>query len=48
MEYFIILAFLILVGMQSLICVIIGLKIGLALNKGESISLPSPIKAYKE
>lgn len=48
MEYFIILAFLILVGMQNLICTIIGLKIGLALNKGESISSPSPVKAYKE
>lgn len=48
MEYIIILAFLVLVGMQNLICVIIGLKIGLALNKGESISLPNPVKAYKE
>lgn len=48
MKYFIILAFLILVGMQNLVCVIIGLKIGLALNKCESISLPSPVKAYKE
>ena len=46
MEYFIILAFLLLVGMQNMICVIIGLKIGLALNKGESFSLPNPIKEY--
>ena len=48
MEYFIILAFLVLVGMQNLICVIIGLKVGLALNKGESFSLPNPIKVYAE
>ena len=45
---FIVLAFLVLVGMQNLICVIIGLKIGLALNKGESFSLPNPIKEYAE
>jgi hypothetical protein len=48
MEMFIILAFLLLVGMQNLVCVIIGLKIGLALNKGESFSLPNPIKEYAE
>ena len=48
MDVFIILAFLVLVGMQNLICVIIGLKIGLALNKGESFSLPNPIKEYAE
>ena len=45
---FIILAFLVLVGVQNLICVIIGLKVGLALNKGESFSLPNPIKEYAE
>ena len=45
---FIVLAFLVLVGMQNLICVIIGLKIGLALNKGESFSLPNPIEKYAE
>ncbi len=48
MEYFIILSFLVLVGMQNLICVIIGLKVGLALNKGESFSLPNPIKEYAD
>lgn len=48
MEYFIILGFLVLVGMQNLICVIIGLKVGLALNKGESFSLPNPIDKYEE
>lgn len=46
MEVFIILVFLVLVGMQNLICVIIGMKIGLALNKGGSISLPNPIDEY--
>lgn len=45
---FIILAFFLLVGMQNLICVIIGLRIGHALNKGESFSLPNPIKEYAE
>ena len=48
MDIFIILGFLVLVGIQNLICMIIGLKVGLALSKGESISLPNPIKAYKE
>lgn len=48
MDVFIILGFLVLVGIQNLICMIIGLKVGLALSKGESISLPNPIKAYKE
>lgn len=45
MEVFIILAFLLLVGMQNLICVIIGLKVGLALSKGESLN---PIEIIKE
>jgi len=48
MEVFIILGFLVLVGIQNLICVIIGMKIGLALSKGESFSLPNPIKVYAE
>ena len=48
MDLFVILAFLVLVGIQNLICVVIGLKIGLALNKGESISLPNPIKEYAD
>ena len=45
---FIILVFLVLVGIQNLVCVIIGLKIGLALNKGEPFSLPNPIEKYEE
>lgn len=48
MEVFIILGLLVLVGIQNLVCVIIGLKIGLALNKGESFSLPNPIEKYEE
>ena len=48
MDLFIILGFLVLVGIQNLICVIIGLKVGLALSKGESVSLPNPIKEYTE
>ena len=48
MDVFTILGFLVLVGIQNLICVIIGLKIGLALNKGESFTLPNPIKEYAE
>ena len=48
METFVILAFLLLVGVQNLICVIIGLKIGLTLSKGESFTLPNPIKEYAD
>lgn len=48
MEYFIILAFLVLVGIQNLICMIIGLKVGLALSNGESFSLPNPIQEYAD
>lgn len=48
MEYFIILAFLVLVGMQNMICVVIGMKIGLVLSKDEPLSLPNPVKAIKE
>ena len=48
METLIILGFLVLVGIQNLICVIIGLKVGLALSKGESFSLPNPIKEYAD
>lgn len=48
MDLFIILCFLVLVGIQNLVCIIIGLKAGLALNKGESFSLPNPIKEYAD
>lgn len=48
MEFINILALLVLVGIQNLICVYIGLKIGLALNRGESFSLPNPIKEYAD
>ncbi len=48
MEVYTILALLVLVGIQNLICVIIGLKVGLALNKGESFSFPNPIKEYAD
>lgn len=48
MDVFIILGFLVLVGIQNLICMIIGMKVGLALNKGESFSFPNPIKEYAD
>lgn len=48
MEYVIILAFLVLVGMQNMICMVIGIKVGMALSKGEKLELPNPVKAYKE
>lgn len=48
MEVYIILALLVLVGIQNLVCMIIGLKVGLALNKGESFSLPNPIQKHTE
>ena len=48
MDVLLILGLLVLVGIQNLICMIVGLKVGLALNKGESFSLPNPIKEYAE
>jgi hypothetical protein len=48
MEYIMILAFLVLVGMQNMICVIVGIKVGMALSKGEKLELPNPVKVYKE
>lgn len=52
MEFCIVVVMLVLVGIQNMICVAIGLKIGQALNKGESVSIPeaipNPIKAVKE
>ena len=48
MEVYIILALLVLVGIQNLVCMIVGLKVGLALNKGESFSLPNPIEKHTE
>jgi hypothetical protein len=51
MEFVYVVAMLVLVGIQNLICITIGLKIGLALSKGESVSIPkapNPIKAVKE
>lgn len=39
---------LLLVMMQNTICIVIGIKIGLALSKGERVELPNPVKAYKE
>ena len=50
MEFVYVMAMLVLVGIQNLICITIGLKIGLALSKGESVPdpIPNPIKAVKE
>ena len=52
MEFCIVVAMLVLVGIQNLICIAIGLKIGLAVRKGVSASIPevipNPIKAVKE
>ena len=52
MEFVYVVAMLVLVGIQNLFCITIGLKIGLALSKGESVSIPdtipNPIKAVKE
>lgn len=45
MDLFIILGFLVLIGIQNLICITIGLKIGL-LYKGEPI--PNPVEVIKE
>ena len=48
MEFWLVVIMLLLVMMQNTICIVIGIKIGLALSKGERVELPSPIKAYKE
>jgi hypothetical protein len=48
MDVFIILVFMVWVMILNLMCMIIGIKIGLALSKGERVELPNPVKAYKE
>ena len=48
MDILIILGFLVLVMIMNINCMIIGLKVGLALSKGESFSLPNPMKQHAE
>ena len=48
MEIWLVVIMLLLVMMQNTICIVIGIKIGLALSKGERVELPNPVKAYKE
>ena len=48
MEFVLVVIMLLLVMMQNTICIVIGIKIGLSLSKGERVELPSPVKAYKE
>jgi biotin-(acetyl-CoA carboxylase) ligase len=48
MEFLLVVIMLLLVMMQNTICIVIGIKIGLALSKGERVELPNPVKAYKE
>ena len=48
MEFVCIVAMLVLVGIQNLICISIGLKIGLSLARGDAITIPNPIEAVKE
>ena len=48
MEFWLVVIMLLLVMMQNTFCIVIGIKIGLALSKGERVELPSPVKAYKE
>jgi hypothetical protein len=48
MDVFIILVFMVWVMILNLMCMIIGIKIGLLLSKGERVELPNPVKAYKE
>ena len=45
MEFIALLTMLVLIGIQNLICIVIGIKIGL-LAKGEP--LPNPIEVFKE
>ena len=48
MEFLLVVIMLLLVMIQNTICIVIGIKIGLALSKGERVELPNPVKAYKE
>lgn len=48
MEFLLVVIMLLLVMMQNTICIVVGIKIGLALSKGERVELPNPVKAYKE
>lgn len=48
MEFVLVVIMLLLVMMQNTICIVVGIKIGLALSKGERVELPNPVKAYKE
>ena len=48
MEFWLVVIMLLLVSMQNTFCIVMGIKIVLALSKGERVELPSPIKAYKE
>lgn len=48
MEFVCLFAMLVLVGIQNLICIYMGAKIGLALARGEAITVPNPIEAVKE
>ena len=48
MEFVLVVIMLLLVMMQNTICIVVGIKIGIALSKGERVELPNPVKAYKE
>lgn len=48
MEFLLVVIMLLLVMMQNTVCIVVGIKIGLALSKGERVELPNPVKAYKE
>lgn len=48
MEFCLLVIMLLLVMMQNTFCIVMGIKIGLSLSKGERVELPSPVKAYKE
>lgn len=48
MEFVCLFALLVLVGIQNLICIYMGIKIGLALARDEAINLPNPAEAVKE
>lgn len=45
MDFIAIMTMLVLIGIQNLICIVIGIKIGLLAN-GEP--LPNPVEVYKE
>ena len=46
MDFIAIISMLVLIGIQNCICIVIGLKVGMHVVKGEPVKLPNPIEEY--